>query len=62
MISQKDLVRLANKWEINWKQEYRLPSCADCGKKGYKFWHCWLKDGGYFKELHLCRRCYRTYE
>lgn len=25
-------------------------------------WHLWLDDGGFKKEVHMCRRCGRDYD
>jgi len=61
MITQKQLVALADKWEIDFTPQYRMATCADCGAKVYRMWHCWFVAGGYKKEIHLCRKCGKKY-
>jgi RNase P subunit RPR2 len=61
MITQEELVRLANKWPIDWKPKYRRPICANCGVTMAVMWHCWLNEGGYKKEIHLCKKCGNQY-
>lgn len=62
MISQKDCVRLLNKWPINYTPEYRRYTCADCGKTMVKAWHIHCLEGGYKREFHLCRKCGKKYD
>lgn len=62
MISQKELKRFVEKWDINYKPTYRVPRCASCGKKMYfKMWHVFLKEFGYKREVHLCKECGKKY-
>ena len=60
-VTQKELVRLANKWKIDWKPKYRKATCANCGIEMTKMWHIWLDEGGYKKEIHLCKKCGEKY-
>jgi hypothetical protein len=62
MIDHEILARLAAKWDIDWEPKYRRATCADCGQNVHKMWHCWFKAGGYFKEIHLCRKCYKKWK
>jgi RNase P subunit RPR2 len=62
MITQQELVRLANKWPIKWKPEYRRPICIGCGRNVAVMWHIWLDEGGYKKEVHLCKKCGKGYD
>lgn len=59
-ILQDELLELARKWEkdITFLPSLRRPTCAKCGyEMDGQMWHCWLKDGEYFKEIHICREC-----
>lgn len=60
-ISQKVLLKLAEKWEpdaSNSQQTYREATCVVCSRPMHKMWHCWLKEGGFKKEIHVCANCY----
>lgn len=60
LIPQQVLLELANRHEpfaSSSPPGYRKATCVDCGKTMTRMWHCWLRDGGFKKEIHLCRRC-----
>jgi RNase P subunit RPR2 len=57
MIAQTVLAQLANKWEIKWTPEYRRAICISCGRNVHKMWHIWLEEGGFKKEVHICKQC-----
>ena len=64
MITQKQLEVLANKWEPEASQSepgYRKATCVDCGRVMVEMWHCWLNQGGFKKEVHLCNQCGASY-
>ena len=63
MITQKQLDELVRKWgEPNLIPQYRRPTCANCGKTMYfGMWHCFIKEYGYKREVHLCKRCGKKY-
>lgn len=62
LVSQKTLLRLARSYpKPNLaKQEYRQATCANCERPMVRMYHCWLTQGGFYKELHLCKTCYET--
>ncbi len=66
MISQRTLLAEANKWEPEASQSpqsYRMAHCAFCGRRLWlRMYHCWINIGGFKKELHFHKRCYRELE
>ena len=64
-ISQNELRRLADKHEPQASASppsFRMATCVVCGRRMVWMWHLWLRDGGFKKEVHLCRRCGRAYQ
>lgn len=62
MITQKQLQKLVDKWDVSYKPSFRNPTCADCGKTMYfRMWHVFLKEFGNKREIHLCKRCGRKW-
>ena len=64
-ISQNELRRLADKHEPQASASppaFRMATCVACGKRMVRMWHLWLRDGGFKKEVHLCRRCGKAYQ
>lgn len=60
LIPQAELLRLAAKHEPEASSSpprYRRATCVDCGRPMIRMWHLWLLDGGFKKEVHLCKRC-----
>ncbi len=66
MISQRTLLTWANKWEPEASQSpqsFRMAHCAHCGKRlWFRMYHCWINEGGFKKELHFHKSCYRDLE
>jgi hypothetical protein len=58
-VPQETLRRLADKFTPNFTQVRRMSTCAGCERRVVRPYHCWLMDGKYLKELHLCGRCWR---
>ena len=58
-VSQLRLRRMADKYTANFTQVRRMSTCAGCERRVVRPYHCWLTEGGYLKELHLCGRCWR---
>lgn len=59
-IPKEELLRLANQWEPEASAAppgYRKATCAGCGAEMVEMWHCWLHEGGFKKEIHLCWTC-----
>lgn len=59
-VPQAELLRMANAWEPEASTSapaYRKASCVQCGELMVEMWHCWLDDGGFKKECHLCWAC-----
>jgi hypothetical protein len=64
-IPQSQLLEWANKWEPEASASppaYRKASCVQCGEPMVEMWHLWLSDGGFKKEVHLCRTCGEEWE
>ena len=57
MITSKQILDLIASQSIDYTPKYRRSMCTGCLRKGHKFWHIWLEDGGFKKEIHLCRKC-----
>ena len=62
MITSKQILDMIAAWDIDYTPKYRRSVCTGCGKQGHKFWHIWLEDGGFMKEVHLCRKCGEKYK
>ncbi len=63
-ITPAELLRLANLHEPEASASppsYRMATCVRCGRRMARMWHLWLHDGGFKKEIHLCRRCGKHY-
>lgn len=62
-LSQEILLEQANKWEPEASrapQSFRLAHCAYCGRALiFRMYHCWINKGGFKKELHFHKRCYK---
>lgn len=64
VISQEELLALANKHEpeaSSSQPEYRQATCVKCGRKMIWMWHLWLHTGGFKKEIHMCGDCGEKY-
>ena len=61
MITSKQILDLIGQIKIDYSPKYRRSLCTSCGKQGNKFWHIWLNDGGFMKEVHICRKCGEKY-
>lgn len=64
LISQDELVELANRHEPAASASppgFRKATCVKCGRKMVRMWHLWLHDGGFKKEIHMCKRCGKDY-
>lgn len=64
MITQEQLVDLANHWEPEASQSppgFRKATCVVCAAPMVEMWHLWLGDGGFKKEIHMCARCGMDY-
>ena len=55
------LLSFADRYAPNFTQAFRMATCASCERRMIRMHHCWLTDGRWFKELHLCRRCWNRY-
>ena len=43
-------------------QSFRRATCVACGRQLLgRMWHCWLHEGLFKKEIHLCDPCYNTH-
>jgi hypothetical protein len=65
VIGQQELLRLAMQWEpeaSNSPISYRKATCVKCAAPMVEMYHCWLADGYFRKEIHLCARCGVDYE
>lgn len=63
MITQKQLQKLVDKWDVSYKPTFRRPGCADCGTTlWFRMWHVFLKEFGNKREIHLCGKCGRKYK
>lgn len=40
---------------------YRMATCVQCGRRMVCMWHLWVSNGGFKKEVHMCRRCGKRY-
>jgi RNase P subunit RPR2 len=62
MITQKQLQKLVDKWDVNYKPSFRRPTCANCGRTlWFRMWHVFLKEFGNKREIHLCGKCGKKY-
>jgi len=57
MITNKQILDILATQNIDFTPKYRRSLCTSCLKQGNKFWHIWLDEGGYKKEIHICRKC-----
>ena len=60
MITQEELVRLANLHEPEASASppsFRKATCVVCKDPMVEMWHLWLHEGGFKKEIHMCIRC-----
>lgn len=63
-ITQAQLLELANRHEPEASQSpptFRAATCVQCGQEMMLMWHCWLREGGFKKEIHLCADCGSDY-
>ena len=61
-LTQKELQKLVNKWDVSYEPKFRRPHCADCGcVLWFRMWHVFLKEFGNKREIHLCGRCGRKW-
>ena len=66
-VPQETLAKLANLYEPALtdtlpEQKRRFATCAGCSRYLiFGMWHCWLRDGGFYKEIHLCGKCWNKY-
>lgn len=64
MITQEELVRLANLHEPEASASppgFRLATCVVCKRPMVAMYHLWLNEGGFKKEIHCCCDCARDY-
>lgn len=63
-VPQDVLAKMANNYEPALTdtlptQKHRFATCASCGKRLILgMYHCWLRNGGFYKEIHLCSKCW----
>jgi hypothetical protein len=60
-VSQAQLLAFADRYEPSFTQTLRMATCASCERRMILMHHCWLTDGRWYKEIHLCRRCWGRY-
>jgi hypothetical protein len=60
-VKSKILANLANNYTPDWEQKFRMATCAACGRRMIRMFHCWLHQAGWMKEVHLCKHCWKHY-
>ena len=61
MITQNELLALVERWPIDYTPQYRRFVCAKCGCEMDMAWHVHLVEGGFKREIHLCKSCGEDY-
>ena len=63
-ITQRQLAELCDRHEPMASASpprFRRATCVNCGRPMLRMWHLWLAEGGFKKEVHMCRRCGKAY-
>jgi hypothetical protein len=61
LITSEQILEILAGQTIDFTPQYRQSLCSVCLKPKNKFWHIWLVEGGYKKEIHICRKCGKAY-